>query len=269
MSIASVLRRKASNPAQVLTDDEIAGMRRAGTLAARTLEMIGEHVVPGISTGELDRICHEFITGELQAIPAPLDYRGFPRSICTSVDQVICHGIPDDKAVLHSGSIINIDITVIKDGWHGDTSAMFFVGKRRPHAERLVQITRECLWRGIELVRPGVLLGDIGHTIQQHAEAHGYSVVREFCGHGIGRVFHAPPQITHYGEPGTGQAMEEGDCFTIEPMINLGSAEVRMLADGWTAKTRDGRLSAQWEHTLRVTADGCEVLTLRSDETAP
>lgn len=249
--------------------DEIAGMRLAGRLAAQTLEMIGEHVRPGVSTGRLDTLCHRYIVDELDAIPAPLNYNGFPKSICTSVNQVICHGIPDKGHILHSGDIINIDVTVIKGGWHGDTSAMFAVGRCRPHAERLMRVTRECLWLGIEQVRPGTRVGDIGHVIQQHAEKHHYSTVREYCGHGIGRIFHAEPQIFHFGSPNTGTVLEEGCCFTIEPMINLGSPHTRLLADGWTVKTQDRKLSAQWEHTLRVGADGCEVLTLRSGETAP
>ena len=253
----------------VRTEEEIAGMRRAGSLAARTLSMIGEHVVPGVSTGRLDEICHRYITEELQAVPAPLNYRGFPKSICTSINQVVCHGIPSDTETLHSGDIVNIDITVIKDGWHGDTSVMFAVGRCRPHAERLVRVARECLWLGIEQVRPGARLGDIGHVIEQHAKRQGYSSVREYCGHGIGRVFHTEPQVCHYGQPGTGEVLEEGMCFTIEPMINAGGAQTQLLGDGWTVKTRDRKLSAQWEHTLRVSADGCEVLTLRDGETSP
>ena len=244
-------------------------MRLAGRLAASTLEMIGEHVRPGVSTGELDSICHRFITEDLDAIPAPLNYKGFPKSICTSINQVICHGIPNDREILHSGDIVNIDVTVIKDGWHGDTSFMFVVGRGRPHAKRLVRVARECLWLGIEKVRPGVHLGDIGHAIQRHAEKNGYSSVRDYCGHGIGRIFHTDPQVHHYGTPGTGVRIEEGQCFTIEPMLNAGGLQTQLMADGWTVKTRDRKLSAQWEHTLMVTADGCEVLTLRSGETAP
>ena len=242
-------------------------MRAAGALAAQVLEMIAPQVEVGISTGELDRICHEYIVGELGAVPAPLNYKGFPKSICTSVNEVVCHGIPSDKKVLKNGDILNIDITVIKDKHHGDTSMMFCLGKTPPHAERLVNVTRECLYLGIEAVRPGAHLGDIGAAIQRHAEKNYYSVVREYCGHGIGTVFHQPPQILHYGKPGTGLELKEGMTFTIEPMINAGRRHVKLnKKDGWTVTTKDGRLSAQWEHTLAVTASGVEVLTARSDE---
>ncbi|HUH36404.1 MAG TPA: type I methionyl aminopeptidase [Spongiibacteraceae bacterium] len=251
----------------IKTPAEIAIMREAGRLAADVLEMIAPHVQPGISTAELDRICHDYMVNVQQVIPAPLNYNGFPKSICTSVNDVVCHGIPSEKKVLKDGDIINIDITVIKDGFHGDTSAMFHVGKPLPHAERLVNITRECLYKGIEVVRPGAYLGDIGHVIQQYAEANYYSVVREYCGHGIGRVFHEEPQVLHYGEPGTGLELQEGMTFTIEPMINAGKRHVKLnRKDGWTVTTKDGRPSAQWEHTIAVTRDGCEVLTARSDE---
>ena len=251
----------------IKTPEEIALMRVAGQLAAEALEMIEPHVQPGISTGELDRICHDYIVNVQQAIPAPLNYNGFPRSICTSVNHVICHGIPNDNKLLAEGDIINIDITVIKNGFHGDTSKMFAVGAIAPHAEKLIRVTQECLYKGIELVRPGARLGDIGHVIQQHAESHNYSVVREYCGHGIGRIFHEEPQVLHYGQPDTGLELIEGMTFTIEPMINAGSRHSKLSrADGWTVTTRDRRLSAQWEHTLAVTADGCEVLTRRKEE---
>ena len=254
-------------PVSIKTPEELEKMRVAGQLAARVLEMITPHVEVGISTGELDRICHEYIVNDLDAIPAPLNYNGFPKSICTSVNEVVCHGIPSDRKNLKSGDIINIDITVIKDGYHGDTSKMFCLGKAQPHAERLVAITQECLYRGIDVVRPGATLGDIGHVIQQHAEKNFYSVVREYCGHGIGAIFHEEPQVLHYGRKGAGMKLEEGMTFTIEPMLNAGRRHVKLnKKDGWTVTTKDGRLSAQWEHTLAVTSDGVEVLTARSDE---
>lgn len=249
------------------TPEEFEKMRVAGRLAADVLEMIGEYVVPGVSTGELDRICHQFITETQQAIPAPLNYRGFPKSVCTSVNQVVCHGIPDDNRKLKNGDIVNIDVTVIKDGYHGDTSKMFFVGDVPNHARRLVQITQECLYKAMELVRPGARLGDIGEVIQKHAESNYYSVVRDYCGHGIGKVFHEDPQVLHYGKAGTGLELKEGMCFTIEPMINAGTFQTKLKPDGWTVVTRDGRLSAQWEHTMGVTASGVEVFTARSEET--
>ena len=254
-------------PGYVKTAEEIARMRVAGRLAAEVLEMIAPSVVPGVSTGELDRICHEYIVGVQQAIPAPLNYHGFPKSICTSLNQVVCHGIPSDRKILKSGDIINIDITVLKDGYHGDTSAMFLVGDAGPHAERLSRVTRECLYRAIEIVRPGAHLGDIGELIQQHAEGNYYSVVREYCGHGIGSQFHEEPQVLHYGRAGTGMELVEGMTFTIEPMINAGKRFTKLSKrDGWTVETKDGRLSAQWEHTILVTADGHEVLTARRGE---
>lgn len=254
-------------PVIIKTQDEIEKMRIAGQLAANVLEMIGEYVKPGISTGELDRICHDYIVNVQNAIPAPLNYNGFPKSICTSVNQVVCHGIPSDAKILKNGDIINIDITVIKDGYHGDTSKMFFVGDVAPHAKRLCRITQECMYKGIEIVRPGVTLGDIGHVIQQHAENNNYSVVREYCGHGIGKIFHEEPQILHYGKPGQGLVIEEGMTFTIEPMINLGTRHTKLSkVDGWTVTTKDRRLSAQWEHTLAVTADGFDIMTIRSEE---
>ncbi len=247
--------------------DDIAKMRVAGRLAADVLEMIGPHVQPGISTGELDRICHQYIVEEQAAIPAPLNYNGFPKSICTSVNHVICHGIPSDGKILKSGDIVNIDITVIKDGFHGDTSKMFCVGEVADHARRLIRVTQECLYRAIGIVKPGITLGDIGHVIQQHGEGHNYSIVREYCGHGIGRIFHEDPQVLHWGSPGTGTPVQEGMTFTIEPMLNAGTRYTKLSRqDGWTVTTKDRRLSAQWEHTLAVTASGCEVLTLRSDE---
>lgn len=254
-------------PVVAKSAEELEKMRIAGRLAAEVLEMIRPRVVPGVTTGELDDICHQHITEVQQAIPAPLNYHGFPRSICTSVNDVICHGIPSDTRKLKDGDIINIDVTVIKDGYHGDTSIMVGVGKTPPHAERLIRITQECLYRAIDIVRPGTTLGDIGHVIQQHAESSYYSVVREYCGHGIGQVFHEEPQVLHYGRRGTGLVLEPGMTFTIEPMINAGRRHTRLnKKDGWTVTTRDGRLSAQWEHTLAVTDDGVEVLTRRGDE---
>lgn len=251
----------------IKTPDDIAHMRIAGKLAAQVLEMIEPYVVPGVSTGELDRICHDYIVDVQDAIPAPLNYNGFPKSICTSPNYVICHGIPSDTQILKSGDIINIDVTVIKDGFHGDTSKMFLVGEVAPHASKLVQVTQECLYKAIDIVRPGITLGDIGHIIQQHAEANHYSVVREYCGHGIGRIFHEEPQVLHYGMPGTGLRIEEGMTFTIEPMINAGTRHTKLSRkDGWTVTTRDRRLSAQWEHTLAVTGSGCEILTRRQEE---
>ena len=250
----------------IKNSEDIKGMRVAGKLAAQTLEMIGEHVKPGISTGELDKICHDYIVDEIDCIPAPLNYKGFPKSICTSINQVVCHGIPTENRILKSNDIINIDVTVIKDGYHGDTSKMFFVGEPSVLAKRLSKVTQECMYRGIEAVRPGARLGDIGHAIQSHAEAQRFSVVREFCGHGIAKVFHDDPQILHYGRPGTGQVLEEGMCFTIEPMINAGKRNIKILPDQWTAVTKDHKLSAQWEHTLMVTADGSEIFTLREEE---
>jgi len=245
--------------------EEIEKMRVAGRLAADVLEMIGPHVQAGVTTEELDRICHDFIVNEQQAIPAPLNYRGFPKSVCTSVNHVVCHGIPGAKK-LKAGDVVNIDVTVIKDGFHGDTSKMFFVGEPAKHVQRLVDITYQCMRTGIEMVRPGLHLGDIGHAIQTLAESNNYSVVREYCGHGIGRVFHEDPQVLHYGTPGTGMELVEGMTFTIEPMINAGRRQVKLLGDGWTVVTKDHKLSAQWEHTVLVTADGFEVLTKRSDE---
>ncbi len=252
--------------ANIKTAAEIEKMRVAGRLAAEVLEMIGPHVQAGVTTDELNTLCHDYIVNQQQGIPAPLNYHGFPKSICASVNQVICHGIPNDKA-LKEGDIVNIDITVIKDGYHGDTSKMFVVGKPSIMAERLIRVTQECLYLALKLVKNGVRLGDIGHVIQQHAEKHSYSVVREYCGHGIGAVFHEDPQVLHYGKPGTGEVLKTGMCLTIEPMINAGGRHSKMLKDGWTVVTKDRSLSAQFEHTLLVTDDGCEILTLRSDET--
>ena len=252
----------------IKTAAEIAKMRVAGRLAAEVLDMIGEHVGPGVTTGELDRICHDYIVNRQKAIPAPLNYRGFPRSICTSVNHQVCHGIPGDK-VLKDGDIVNIDVTVIKDGFHGDTSKMFTVGKPSVLASRLIDVTHRAMWTGIRMVRPECRLGDIGHAIQTYVQANGYSVVQEYCGHGIGRGFHEDPQVLHYGQPDTGLALQAGMTFTIEPMVNAGRRNVKLLPDGWTVVTKDRKLSAQWEHTVLVTDDGFEVLTLRDGETAP
>lgn len=236
-------------------------MRIAGRLAADVLDMIGPHVVPGITTGELDTICHRYITETQQAIPAPLNYRGFPKSICTSVNHVVCHGIPGDR-VLKAGDAVNIDITVIKDGFHGDTSRMFFVGKPGVQAERLAKVAYEAMWLGIAELAPGKHLGDIGAAIQTYVEDKRFSVVREYCGHGIGRVFHEDPQVLHYGQRGTGLTLQAGMTMTVEPMVNAGKRHVRLLPDGWTVVTKDHKLSAQWEHTVLITQDGYEVLTL-------
>ena len=249
----------------IKTPDEIDKMRVAGRLAAEVLEMIGEHVRPGVSTEELDRICHDHIVDEQDAIPAPLNYRGFPKSICTSVNHQVCHGIPGNK-VLKDGDIVNIDVTVIKDGFHGDTSKMFFVGRPSVLGKRLVEVTHQAMWKGIELVKPGIRLGDIGHAIQRLVESHHYSVVQEYCGHGIGRGFHEEPQVLHYGSPNTGIELQAGMTFTIEPMVNAGRRNVKLLPDGWTVVTKDRKLSAQWEHTILVTPSGHEVLTLRTEE---
>jgi methionyl aminopeptidase len=249
----------------IKTQEEINKMRLAGRLAAEVLMMIGPYVKAGITTDELDKICHDYIVNEQQAIPAPLNYHGFPKSICTSVNHVICHGIPGEKK-LKEGDIINIDITVIKDGYHGDTSKMFHVGKTSILAQRISKTARESMLVGIAMVKPGIRLGDIGHAIQKYAENERFSVVREYCGHGIGRVFHEEPQVLHYGSPDTGLALEAGMTFTIEPMINAGKRHVKQLADDWTVVTKDRSLSAQWEHTILVTETGHEILTLREDE---
>ncbi|HWP01136.1 MAG TPA: type I methionyl aminopeptidase [Methylococcus sp.] len=249
----------------IKTISEIERMRVAGRLAAEVLEMIEPYVQPGVTTEELDRICHDYIVEVQKAVPAPLNYRGFPKSICTSVNHVVCHGIPGPRK-LKPGDIVNIDITVIKDGYHGDTSKMFFVGEAKPYAEHLVRVTQEALYLAIREVRPGVRLNQLGMVIQRHAERHGFSVVREFCGHGIGREFHEDPQVLHYFEPQYDLVLEAGMTFTIEPMINQGKRHIKILPDGWTAITKDHKLSAQWEHTILVTPDGYEVLTLRQEE---
>jgi methionyl aminopeptidase len=257
----------------IKSPDEILKMRIAGRLAAEVLDFIGPHVKPGVSTGDLDGLCHDYMVNVQQTTPAPLDYappgyQPFPGSICTSVNHVVCHGVPGERK-LKPGDIVNIDITVIKDGYHGDTSRMFYAGPPPVQARRLCEITYECMWRGITVVRPDAHLGDIGHAIQNHAEQHGFSVVREFCGHGIGLKFHEEPQVLHYGWPGTGLVLQPGMTFTIEPMINAGRADIRQLADGWTIVTKDHSLSAQWEHTVLVTAAGFEVLTLSAGTPAP
>lgn len=242
------------------TENDFESMRKAGQLAAQTLDMITPHVVPGVTTEELDRLCHEFILKN-NAVPAPLNYKGFPKSICTSKNHIICHGIPDET-ILKNGDIINIDVTVILDGWHGDTSRMFLVGdKVSVKAKKLVEVTYDSMMKGIEAVKPGATLGDVGYAIQSYAEAQRFSVVRDFCGHGLGRTFHEPPSVMHFGEPGTGTVLEAGMFFTIEPMINAGDWRMKILADGWTAVTRDRSLSAQFEHTLAVTDDGFEIFT--------
>ena len=255
------------------TPEEIEKMRVAGRLAAEVLDYITPFVKPGVTTGELDRLCHDYMVKVQGCIPAPLNYapsgyKPYPNSICTSVNHQVCHGIPGDKQ-LKPGDIVNLDITTIKDGYHGDTSRMFMLGEPSIQARRLCEITFECLWQGIEQVRPGARLGDIGHAIQQHAEKAGYSVVREFCGHGIGARFHEEPQVVHYGKPGTGVELRPNMIFTIEPMINAGKAAIRELADGWTIVTKDRSLSAQWEHTVLVTETGFEVLTLSAGTRPP
>lgn len=245
----------------IKTPEQIEKMRIAGRLAAEVLNLIEPYVVPGVTTQELNDICHNHIVNVQRAIPATLNYFGFPRSICTSINHQICHGIPSPDKVLKNGDIVNIDVTVIKDDYYGDTSRMYLVGQCSVLARRLCQIARECMMIGIERVRPGATLGDIGHVIQKHAEKSGFSVVREYCGHGIGTMFHEEPQVLHYGTPGTGAVLEEGMTFTIEPMINAGKPHTRQLNDGWTVVTRDKSLSAQWEHTLAVTASGFDILT--------
>jgi methionine aminopeptidase type I len=245
----------------IKTADEQDKMRVAGRLAADVLDMIGDYVNPGVTTGELDRICHDYITEVQGAIPAPLNYRGFPKSICTSINHVVCHGIPGDRK-LKAGDAVNIDITVIKDGFHGDTSRMFFAGKPGIQAQRLAEVAFESMWLGIEELAPGKHLGDVGAAIQHHVEKNRFSVVREYCGHGIGRVFHEDPQVLHYGSPGTGMELRAGMTLTVEPMVNAGKAAVKLLPDGWTVVTKDHSLSAQWEHTVLITETGHEVLTL-------
>jgi methionyl aminopeptidase len=245
----------------IKTPAEQDQMREAGRLAASVLDMIEPFVQPGATTEELDQRCHDFIVDTLKSIPANLNYRGFPKTICTSVNHVVCHGIPGEKR-LKNGDIINIDVTVIRDGFHGDTSRMYYAGTPAVLARRLTTVCHEAMWRGIRVVRPGAHLGDIGHAIQTYAESNHFTVVREYCGHGIGRVYHEDPQVLHYGKPGTGLELEPGMTFTIEPMINAGRRDVRLLPDGWTVVTKDQSLSAQWEHTILVTAEGFEVLTL-------
>jgi methionyl aminopeptidase len=243
------------------SEKDIEMMRIAGRLAAEVLQVVAPHVKPGVTTEQLDRICHEHIVQVQKSIPANVGYKGFPASICTSVNNVICHGIPSSTKVLKDGDIVNIDVTVIKDGWHGDTSRMYYVGEPSVKARRLVEVTREAMFAGIRQVRPGATLGDIGHAIQSHVEAARFSVVREYCGHGIGQVYHDDPQVLHYGQPGTGVRLEKGMTFTIEPMVNEGARHTRLMPDGWTVVTRDRSLSAQWEHTVLVTDDGVEILT--------
>jgi len=240
-------------------------MRVAGRLAADVLDMIGDYVKAGVTTQELDRICHEYITGTQDAVPAPLNYRGFPKSICTSVNHVVCHGIPGEKR-LKSGDALNIDITVIKDGFHGDTSRMFFVGKPNIQAKRLSDIAFESMWLGIHELSPGKHLGNVGAAIQRNVEKNRFSIVREYCGHGIGQQFHEDPQVLHYGKPGTGMQLKEGMTLTVEPMVNAGKPNVKLLPDGWTVVTKDHSLSAQWEHTVLITRDGFEVLTLGAND---
>ncbi|RTE86992.1 MULTISPECIES: type I methionyl aminopeptidase [Gammaproteobacteria] len=252
---------------KIKTAEEIEKMRVAGRLAASVLEMIGEHVKAGVTTDELNQICHDYIVAH-DAYPAPLNYHGFPKSICTSVNHCVCHGIPNDKK-LKDGDIINIDVTVKKDGYHGDTSKMFIVGEGSILANRLTKVTQEALYLAIKMVKPGVQLGDIGAAIQKYGEKFGYSIVREYCGHGIGNEFHEDPQVLHYGRPGTGETLQAGMCLTIEPMINAGKRNTKTLSDGWTVLTKDRSLSAQWEHTMLVTETGVEVLTLREDEDLP
>jgi len=249
----------------IKTPEEQDKMRIAGHLAADVLDMIGEHVKAGVTTDELDTICHQYITETQTAIPAPLNYRGFPKSICTSLNHVVCHGIPGDRT-LKSGDAVNIDITVIKDGFHGDTSRMFFVGKPAILAERLAKIAYESMWLGIEQLAPGKRLGDVGEAIQKNVEKNRFSVVREYCGHGIGRVFHEDPQVLHYGKAGTGMELQAGMTLTVEPMVNAGKRHVRLLPDGWTVVTKDHNLSAQWEHTVLITPEGFEVLTLGAEQ---
>jgi len=249
----------------IKTPEQQDKMRAAGRLASEVLDMIGDYVKPGVTTEELDRICHDYITGHQQAIPAPLNYRGFPKSICTSVNHVVCHGIPGAKK-LKSGDAVNIDVTVIKDGFHGDTSRMFFVGKANIQARRLSDIAYESMWLGIQALGPGKHLGDVGAAVQKHVEKNRFSVVREYCGHGIGEVFHEDPQVLHYGKAGTGMELKEGMTLTVEPMVNAGKPQVKLLPDGWTVVTKDHSLSAQWEHTVLVTGDGFEVLTLGADD---
>jgi methionyl aminopeptidase len=250
------------------TPEQIAGIRRASQLAAEVLVMLSEHVKVGVTTDTLDKLAHDYIVNQQGAIPACLNYLGFPRSICTSVNHQVCHGIPGEKKLV-DGDIINIDVTVIKDGYFGDTSMMFEIGKPTIRGSRICRIAHECLWVGIDMVKPGVTLGDLGFAIQQYAQKNACSIVREYCGHGVGLAFHEPPLVMHYGNKGEGAVLQAGMTFTIEPMVNLGKKDIKVLPDGWTVVTKDRSLSAQWEHTLVVTETGCEVLTLRSSETRP
>ncbi len=260
----NIIYDEYNNAVNIHTKQDFASMRSAGKLAANVLDFITPYVKEGVSTIELDKLCHDYIISK-GAIPAPLNYKGFPKSICTSVNHVVCHGIPSNKT-LNSGDIINIDITVILDKWHGDTSRMFFIGKKSIKAKKLVEVTFESMWEGIKKVKPENTLGDIGFAIQKCAEKNGYSVVRDFCGHGIGKVFHCAPNVLHYGEKGKGMKLKEGMIFTIEPMINIGKKDIKILGDGWTAVTKDKTLSAQYEHTVGVTKNGYEVFTLSQEE---
>ena len=245
----------------IKSPEDIAKMRIAGRLAADVLQIIAPHVQAGVSTAELDRVCHEYIVNVQHTIPANLGYRGFPGTVCTSVNNVICHGIPSAAKILKDGDIVNIDVTIIKDGFHGDTSRMYTVGEPGVLARRLIDVTREAMWRGIRVIKPGTTLGDVGHAIQSYVEAERFSVVREYCGHGIGRIYHEDPQVLHYGQPGEGLRLQQGMTFTVEPMVNAGARHTRLMPDGWTVVTKDRSLSAQWEHTILVTEDGVDVLT--------
>ncbi len=262
----NIILDEYNNPVILHSKEDFDKMRKAGKLASQVLDYITPYIKENVTTLELDKLCHDYILSK-GAIPAPLNYKGFPKSICTSVNHVVCHGIPSDK-VLKSGDIINIDITVILDGWHGDTSRMFFIGKKNIKSEKLVDVTYNSMWEGIKKVKPGNTLGDIGNAIQVYAEKFGYSIVQDFCGHGIGKVFHCAPNILHYGKKGQGMQLKEGMIFTIEPMINIGKKDIKILSDGWTAVTRDKKLSAQYEHTVGVTKNGFEVFTLSNKEKA-
>ena len=258
---------------QIKSDEDIARMRVAGRLASELLDYLGPHVQPGVTTKEIDKLAHDYMIDVQHAIPATLNYAPpghtpYPASLCTSVNHVVCHGIPGDRK-LKAGDVVNVDVTVIKDGYHGDTSRMFYVGAPSIQAKRLCEVTYEAMWKGIRAIKPGAHLGDVGHVIQKHAEAHGYSIVREFCGHGIGRNFHEEPQVLHYGRPGTGLRLQPGMIFTVEPMVNAGRPGIRCLADGWTIVTADHSLSAQWEHTVLVTPAGYEILTQSAGTPAP
>jgi len=253
----------------IKTPEEIEKMRVAGRLAAEVLELIAPHVVPGVTTGELDRLCHQHITEKQQAISACLGYHGFPKSVCISVNEVVCHGIPSDDRVLKDGDIVNVDVTVIKDEYHGDTSKMFIVGKPTIQGERLCRVTQESLYIALRLVKPGIRLRELGRAIQKYVEAQDFSVVREYCGHGIGKGFHEEPQVLHYDADDSGVVLQAGMTFTVEPMVNAGDYRIRTMKDGWTVKTKDRSLSAQYEHTIVVTENGCEILTLRADDTIP